>query len=327
MKKNYWILIVAAAVAVSVYFFWPEGEVSGNYDEFARCLSSKGAIMYGAYWCPHCQNEKKAFGDSFRFVDYVECTQETKKCLAEKINGYPTWTFPDGRRFEGELGLEKLSELSGCLLEKDTTGFQSSPQAREGTALPVGWGDLGAKMISVGVIDAEKFESLYAGSAILDDDARKLLYETDNGNLEMTQKNSGVILNLLWALGLGNKNDVLDFGPMKDPRYGGAGNFASTGGWILAKGDAMEHYSRHPFMILTEEQQKLVERVAKNVYRPCCSNSTYFPDCNHGMAMLGFLELMASQGVGEKEMYDYAAKVNAYWFPELNQNAGSSCAV
>src|SRR3989344_2842937 len=118
MKKNYWIYaVVLAVVAIPVYFFWAKDEVSGKHDDFAQCLTDRGVIMYGAYWCPHCQNEKKAFGDSFRFVNYVECTQETGKCLVEKINGYPTWIFKDGRRFEGEMGLKRLSEASGCLLE------------------------------------------------------------------------------------------------------------------------------------------------------------------------------------------------------------------
>ena len=81
----------------------------------------------------------------------------------------------------------------------------------------------------------------------------------------------------------------------------------------------MDHYSAHPFVVLTAVQQRLVEEVSKNIYRPCCDNSTYFPDCNHGMAMLGLLELLASQGVGEREMYRVALVVNSYWFPSTYQ--------
>ena len=33
------------------------------------------------------------------------------------------------------------------------------------------------------------------------------------------------------------------------------------------------------------------------------------------MAMLGLLELMASQGVNEQNMYKTALSVNSYWFP------------
>lgn len=186
----------------------------------------------------------------------------------------------------------------------------------EGVILPARWSDLGAKMISVGMIDAEKLESLYASRAGLSEKEKKLLYDSDNANLEITSENSGLLLNLLWALGLGNKNPVLENGPMAGLKYGGAGNFASTGGWTLAKGSAMDHYSRHPFVVLTQEQQKLIERVSKNIYRPCCDNPAHFPDCNHGMAMLGLLELLASQGANEEEMYRSALIANAYWFPD-----------
>ena len=73
--------------------------------------------MYGAYWCSHCQNEKRAFGDSFRFVPYVECTRETAKCAAAGIEGFPTWIFPDGRKLVGEQGLRRISQESGCPYE------------------------------------------------------------------------------------------------------------------------------------------------------------------------------------------------------------------
>src|SRR3989344_340741 len=212
----------------------------------------------------------------------------------------------------------------------NTAGLLGPQHEQDGIVLPVKWGDLGVKMISVGVIDPEKFEALYAGRGGLSESSKRLLYEDGNGSLEINQANSGEILNLLWALGLGNRNNILIYGPMttydgKSPAsveemLAKASGFASTGGWTLAKGHAMEHYARHPFVILNEEQQELVERVSKNVYRPCCSNSTYFPDCNHGMAMLGLLELMASQGSSEKEMYDFAEKVNAVWFPELQSS-------
>ncbi|MBI2048390.1 MAG: hypothetical protein HYT30_00465 [Parcubacteria group bacterium] len=123
-------------------------------------------------------------------------------------------------------------------------------------------------------------------------------------------------LHLLWAFGLANKNPILETGPMMDPRYGGAERFASTGGWTLTKGNVMDHYSAHQFVTLTAEQQVLVEKLAKNIYRPCCGNSTYFPDCNHGMAMLGLLELLAAKSVSENEMWQTALTANRLWFPD-----------
>ena len=78
----------------------------------------------------------------------------------------------------------------------------------------------------------------------------------------------------------------------------------------------MDHYSKYEFVKLTSDEQSRVERVSQGVYRPCCGNSTYFPDCNHGMAMLGLLELLAAEGLSEGEMYKVALQVNSYWFPD-----------
>ena len=191
---------------------------------------------------------------------------------------------------------------------------------QNGVELKVKWGDMGVRMVESGVIDKEKFEVLYSGRGGLSEADKKLLFGNDNGNLVITSENSGMMLNMLWALGLGNKNTILETGEMMNPIYGGAGNFASTGGWTLSKGNAMDHYSMHQFFVLTDSQQTLVDKVSRGIYRPCCGNSTHFPDCNHGMAMLGLLELMASQGASEEDMWNTALIVNSYWFSDVYSN-------
>ncbi len=193
----------------------------------------------------------------------------------------------------------------------EITEKPATPHAVE---LPASWGDLGEQMITTGVIDQVKFEALYAGRGGLTDIEKKFLNGRVDGNILVTQENSNFMLNLFWALGLSNKNIILEKGQMMDPQFGGAGRFASTGGWSLAKGDPMKHYSAHPFITLTKAQQALVGRVSSNIYRPCCDNPTSFPDCNHGMAMLGLLELLASQGVSEEQMYKVALEMNRFWF-------------
>lgn len=185
-----------------------------------------------------------------------------------------------------------------------------------GVVLPVIWGDLGAKLVSVGAIDTERLRALYQARGGFPTEYEKLLSGNSSAKLKITNDNAGYLLNLFWALGLASKNQILDFGEMKNPAYGGAGKFASTGGWTLAQGNPMDHYSRHLFFNLTPDQQALVDKVSRGIYRPCCGNSTHFPDCNHGMAMLGLLELMASQGVSEEEMWQTALAVNSYWFPD-----------
>lgn len=182
--------------------------------------------------------------------------------------------------------------------------------------IPIKWNDLGKKLIESGVIDKTKFDEI---TGTLPDTDKKLLEESDNGEIVMTQQNSRLILNLLWAFGLANKNDVLDSGEMmRDPKQ--TGNMASTGGWSISTGEPMSHYSKHNFVNLTPEQQSMVEEMSKNIYRPCCDNSTHFPDCNHGMAMLGLLELMANNNVSKQEAYKVALEVNSMWFPQQYQD-------
>ena len=46
----------------------------GKYDAFAQCLKDKGAVFYGAFWCPNCQEQKKLFDSSIKLLPYVECS-------------------------------------------------------------------------------------------------------------------------------------------------------------------------------------------------------------------------------------------------------------
>ena len=122
------ILIIAAMilfVVVPVVLFAVVSSKSqvlpGQYDALAVCLTEKGTKMYGAYWCAHCANQKKMFGDSFSKVKYIECSlpggqDQVKECADAGINGYPTWEFGDGSRLEGEVTLETLAAKSGCSL-------------------------------------------------------------------------------------------------------------------------------------------------------------------------------------------------------------------
>ena len=117
MKNKYLIIFVLGVAAIAVmYLLYPREKVFGTLDAFAQCLAEKNITMYGAEWCDFCKSEIKAFGGSFRFVPYVECPDEPRRCLALGVSGYPTWIFQDGRKLAGRQGLEKLSRESGCAL-------------------------------------------------------------------------------------------------------------------------------------------------------------------------------------------------------------------
>ncbi|ERT07552.1 VKORC1/thioredoxin domain protein [Lyngbya aestuarii BL J] len=84
----------------------------------ARHLQQLNAKEYGAYWCPHCHDQKQLFGkEAFAMIDYVECDPKGKNarpqlCKEAGITGYPTWEI-DGQFYPGTASLEKLADLSG----------------------------------------------------------------------------------------------------------------------------------------------------------------------------------------------------------------------
>lgn len=114
-------VVIVTAVAIGWFVFKADSRPysAEALNGFAECLSDKGFTMYGAYWCPHCQNEKKEFGESFSHINYVECTDNPKQCTDAGITGYPTWLGPDSIRLEEKQGVERLSEASGCSLLRD----------------------------------------------------------------------------------------------------------------------------------------------------------------------------------------------------------------
>ena len=176
------------------------------------------------------------------------------------------------------------------------------------------WGQLGKKLVEVGAIDQQKYEKIYNSNTNGKQDL-DIFSENFDKKIVINENNSRFVVNTLWALGLANKSKVLDQGPM---RTGGnpTKNFAATGGWTLGSKPAMEVYSSHELIPLTDEQQDLVEKIAGNVYRPCCGNHTAFPDCNHGMAALGYIELAVASNLSEDQIYKDLLAFNSYWFPQ-----------
>jgi hypothetical protein len=118
LVRNIIIVFVIVAVCAGLYFFLRRKHDTRT-DDFARCLASKGAKMYGAYWCPHCADQKELFGSSFQYAPYVECgikgsRNEAQVCIDAGVKRFPTWVFADGARVEGEHSLEFLGEATGC---------------------------------------------------------------------------------------------------------------------------------------------------------------------------------------------------------------------
>jgi uncharacterized membrane protein len=108
-------------------FFIVDSTSGDSEIQLARHLKSKGAKMYGAYWCPHCCEQKQLFGkEAMKEFDYVECAEDGKNgdpkaCSAIRSEvekqtgqnfGFPTWQV-DGKFYSGRQVLAELAKNSG----------------------------------------------------------------------------------------------------------------------------------------------------------------------------------------------------------------------
>ncbi len=113
------IIIIVIALAAIIFFAQKSDSKPGVYDEFATCLDERGAMFFGAFWCPHCQDQKRLFGrKSAELVPYTECSTpdggaQTEVCIEAEIEGYPTWEFANAIKITSEENPVVCSPLPG----------------------------------------------------------------------------------------------------------------------------------------------------------------------------------------------------------------------
>ena len=88
--------------------------------QIAQCLTNSGVKLYGAYWCSHCNNQKKMFGDAEKYITYVECDAKGENgdpdaCSEAGITAYPTWISATNEKLTGSRDPQTVAEWAGCL--------------------------------------------------------------------------------------------------------------------------------------------------------------------------------------------------------------------
>ncbi len=116
-------LIVGAIVLIGTVGIYStqnkQSTVAQTYSgKLAQYLTTSGAKMYGAFWCPHCTDQKQLFGEAVKQMPYVECANDpanprvqSQECRAKQIESYPTWEI-GGKLYPGIKPLEELAKLS-----------------------------------------------------------------------------------------------------------------------------------------------------------------------------------------------------------------------
>ena len=109
--KSHLLFLTLAAAALFLLLLWPQAVVSKN--SLGKCLTDKGAVMYGSDSCENCANQKKLFGEDFSNVNYVNCEFSYEECQKKEISVYPAWAL-NNKVIVGTQTLTALSEFAGC---------------------------------------------------------------------------------------------------------------------------------------------------------------------------------------------------------------------
>lgn len=183
-----------------------------------------------------------------------------------------------------------------------SSGFQTN----------LSFGDTVPRLIDAGAVDPEKFRAAYKSSGGLPKWVEQTLRGPSDEPIVLNFETAPFLLNLFWPIGLATKASFNENSPLNNETLP---SLASTAGWTLGReSNGAAYFSNVATLSLTAEEERSVAEVAQNTFRPCCDNSTYVQDCNHGSALLGLIELAASQGRSEAELYKLAVAGNSFWF-------------
>ena len=86
--------------------------------KFAKFLNENNIVMYSAYWCPHCHDQKQLFGQqAVKELKVIECAQDGKNnqyelCRSKEIDGFPSWEIND-EIYSGTRDLNDLAIMTG----------------------------------------------------------------------------------------------------------------------------------------------------------------------------------------------------------------------
>ncbi len=104
-NKKFKVIAISAVIFLILVSWIAYSMLSpGKYDSFAKCLTEKGAVMYGEDWCKYTNAQKGMFGKSFKYITYQ---------VKEDLRKRPTWVI-DGESYETVQSFERLAALTGC---------------------------------------------------------------------------------------------------------------------------------------------------------------------------------------------------------------------
>ena len=112
--KKYFIFIAIGLIIIfSILSILAYMKKPGQYDDFAKCLTEKGAIVYGNDYCSYTRQQLNFFGKSKKYLNYIKCIDNEALCDEKGVSTTPTWEI-NGQMYEQVQTFGTLATASGC---------------------------------------------------------------------------------------------------------------------------------------------------------------------------------------------------------------------
>lgn len=108
-----YLVVLAVIIIGGAYFIIYLSSQPGRYDNLAKCLTESGVIMYGQAGCHACASQMQLLGNSFSYINEIDCARQRQVCLSQSISATPTWLI-NGTFIAGVLKPEQLANMTGC---------------------------------------------------------------------------------------------------------------------------------------------------------------------------------------------------------------------
>ena len=130
LSLKIWLFFIAFINFLPIIFFnlpqnaQNEPKFDAVPKEFCDCVTFSGWRFYGRTGCGWCEKQKQIFGESIKYIVFIDCANTETACRSLNIDGFPTWIkfTDDGEeldRYKGYSTLENLSNISNCPISND----------------------------------------------------------------------------------------------------------------------------------------------------------------------------------------------------------------
>ena len=104
------VTIIVLVITLAIYIINQRNNLPETTEEITKCIANH-SILYIQNGCIHCIKQEKLFGENFKFVNYINCSEDFSKCA--NIEATPTWVI-NNEKLTGVKEISNLQELTGC---------------------------------------------------------------------------------------------------------------------------------------------------------------------------------------------------------------------